>query len=111
MDELKRQGDEIQHFTRWNDLVEALSAFAQANAQDVLVEETQKRVKDVDPTKRHEAQEQGRREMENDSLESKEVNKVKGKTNPTFKLASDTEAEIEIKHVTKEVIGGCTTTL
>ena len=53
--------DEIRNFTGWNDTVDALSAFAQVNAQDVLVEETQKRVEEVDPTKRHETQQQERR--------------------------------------------------
>ena len=42
VDELKRVGDEIRNITRWNDLVDALSAFAQV--KDVLVEDTQKRV-------------------------------------------------------------------
>ena len=40
VDELKRAGDEIQNFIGWSDPVEALSAFAQVNAQDVLLEET-----------------------------------------------------------------------
>ena len=97
MDELKRAGDEIRHFIRWHDLVDALSAFAQVNAQDVLVEETQKRVEEVDPTKRHETQEQERREIEKDAPESKEANKVKGKTNPTFKLALDKEVVTDKK--------------
>ena len=39
-DELKRASDEIRNFIGWNDPVDALSAFAQANAQYVLVEET-----------------------------------------------------------------------
>ena len=49
--------------------------------------------------------------MENDVAKSKEANKVKRKTDPTIKLASDTEAMTDIKHATKEVTRGCTTTL
>ena len=49
VDELKRAGNEIWHFTKWNDPVDALSTFAQVNAQDVLVEETQKTVEEADP--------------------------------------------------------------
>ena len=57
VDELKRAGDEIRNFTGWNDLVDALSTFAQVNAQDVLVEEKRKRVEEVNLAKRHETQE------------------------------------------------------
>ena len=87
VDELKRAGDEIQKFTGWNDPVDALSAFSQVSAQDVLMEEKQNRVEEVKVAKMHETQEQKRREMEKDATESKEANKVKGKTDPTFKLA------------------------
>ena len=99
VDELKKAGDEIRNFTGWNDPVDALSAFAQVNAQDVLVEEKRKRVEEVDPTKRHETREQKRREMEKGATEPKEADKVKGKTSPSFKLASDIETTTDIKQV------------
>ena len=62
VDELKRVGDEIRNITGWNDPVDALSAFTQVNAQDVLVEEKRKRAEEADPAKRHETREQKRRE-------------------------------------------------
>ena len=37
------------------------------------------------------------------ALEPKEAEKVKGKSYPSFKLASNTEALTDIKHATKEV--------
>ena len=110
VDELKRAGDEIRHFTGWNDPVDTLSAFAQVNAQDILVEEKRNKVEEVNLAKRHETQEQERREMEKDAPESKEADKVKGKTNPAFQLASDTEDVMDIKHVTMEVTRGCVIT-
>ena len=48
---------------------------------------------------------------EEDASESNEANKLKGKTYPTFNLASNTKVVIDIKHAMKEVIGGCKTTL
>ena len=80
VDELKKAGDEIRNFTGWNDPVDALSTFAQVNAQDVLVEEKRKRAEEADPAKRHETREQKRREMEKGATEPKEADKVKGKT-------------------------------
>ena len=65
VDELKRAGDEIRHFTGWNDLVDALSTFAQVNVQDLLVEEKRKKAEEDNPIKRHETIEQKRKEMEN----------------------------------------------
>ena len=99
VDELKKAGDEIRNFTGWNDPVDALSAFAQVNAQDVLVEEKRKRAEEADPAKRHETREHKRREMEKGATEPKEANKVKGKTSPSFKLASDIETTTDIKQV------------
>ena len=71
VDELKRAGDEIWNFIGWNDPIDVLSAFAQVNAQEVLVEEKRKRAEEVNLAKRHETQEQERREMEKDAHESK----------------------------------------
>ena len=111
MDELKRVGDEIRNITGWNDPVDALSAFTQVNVQDLLVEEKRKKVEEDNPIMRHETLEKKRKEMGEGALEPKEAEKVKGKPDPSFKLASDTKAITDIKHATKEVTRGCTTTL
>ena len=75
------------------------------------MEEKRKRAEEVDPAKKHDTREQERREMEKDAPESKEADKVKGKTNPALQLASDTEDVMDIKHVTEEVMRGCVITL
>ena len=51
VNELKRAGDEIWNFTGWDDPVDALSTYAQVNAQEVLVEEKRKRVEENDLAK------------------------------------------------------------
>ena len=66
------------------------------NAQYVLVEEKRKR---ADPAKRHETREQKRREMEKGAPQTEEADKVKGKTKPSFKLASYIETTTDIKQV------------
>ena len=111
VDELERVGNEIQNITGWNDPVDALSAFAQVNVQDLVVEEKRKKAEEDNPIKRHETLEQKRKEMGEGALESKEAEKVKGKADPSFKLASDIKATTNIKHVTDEVMGMCATTL
>ena len=77
----------------------------------LLVEEKQKKDEEDNLIKRHERLEQKRKEMGEGALEPKEAEKVKGKTDPSFKLASDIKATTNIKHVTKEVMGMCVTTL
>ena len=110
-DELKSADDEIRNFTGWNDPVETLSTIAQMNVQDLLMEEKRKKVEEDNQIKRHETLEQKRKEMGEGDVEPKEAEKVKGKTDPSFKLASDIKATTNIKHVTEEVIGMCATTL
>ena len=81
------------------------------NVQDLVVEEKQKKAEEDNPIKRHETLEQKRKEMGEGALELKEAEKVKGKPDSSFKLASDTKAVTNKKQVMKEVIGGCPTTL
>ena len=81
------------------------------NVQGLVVEEKQKKAEEDNPIKRHETLEQKRKEMGEGALESKEAEKVKGKADPSFKLASDIKATTNIKHVTDEVMGMCATTL
>ena len=45
--------------------MDALSAFAQVNVQDLVVEEKRKKAEEDNPIKRHETLEQKRKEMEN----------------------------------------------
>ena len=90
--------------------MDILSAFAQANAQDLLVEEKRKRVEEDKKTKRHDTLEQKRKGMRKGAREPKEAKKVKGKTCPTFKLALHIKATTDIKHVTEEVMGMCVIT-
>ena len=99
VDELKKR--EMKYGTSLDgiDLVDALSAFTQVNAQDVPMEEKRKRNEEVDPAKRHKIREHKRMEMEKGVTEPKEADKVKGKTSPSFKLASDIETTTDIKQV------------
>ena len=75
------------------------------------MQEKRKKDEEDNPIKRHETLEQKRKEMGEGALEPKEAEKVKGKTDPSFKLASDIKATTNIKHVTEEVMGMCATTL
>ena len=91
--------------------MDTLSTFAQVNVQYLLVEEKQKKHEEDNPIKGHDRLEQKRKEMEEGALEPKEVEKVKGKTYPSFKLASNIKATTNIKPVTEEVMGICVSTL
>ena len=62
------------------------------NVQNLLMEEKRKKVEEDNQIKRHETLEQKRKEMGEGAFEPKEAEKVKGKTNPSFKVASDIEA-------------------
>ena len=75
------------------------------------MEEKRKKDEEDNPIKRHERLEQKRQKMGEGALEPNEAEKVNGKTDQSFKLASDIKATTNIKHVTKEVMGMYATTL